>query len=109
MLKAHLFKAPPGRFIPSLNHRIQPVQMIPSECQGGEMCDHLGSKSFVPGVWVTDDNANFAVSMDHINMFQRPVANQRLVSVHREELMLGSGKVLRIPRLDLFERQDALS
>jgi hypothetical protein len=39
---------------------------------------------------------------------QRTVTDERLVSVHCEELMLGSGKVLRIPCLDCFERQDAL-
>jgi hypothetical protein len=41
-------------------------------------------------------------------MGQRTVTDERLVSVHCEELMLGSGKVLRIPCLDCFERQDAL-
>src|SRR4029453_18655560 len=79
-----------------------------SKCQGGETCDRQGSQSLVPILFFADDDADFALSMGRINMGQRTVTDERLVSVHCEELMLGSGKVLRIPCLDCFERQDAL-
>ena len=67
------------------------------------MGDHPGSEPFVPIVWVTDDDPDFAASMGGINVFQCTVADEDCVSVHREQFMLSSGKILRTPRLDIFE------
>jgi hypothetical protein len=41
--------------------------------------------------------------MGRINMFQRTVADQRLVSIDGEQLVLSVGEILRILRLDCFE------
>src|SRR5262245_36474901 len=109
MLEARFFKATPGRDIAPLNHSIDPMQGIPGKCQRGETCDHPDSQSFVPIVWITNDDAYFAVLMESINVFQRTVADQHLVGVHREEFMLGSGKILRIPLLDFIEGAYALA
>jgi hypothetical protein len=110
MLEAHFFKAPPGCNIAPLNHRIDSMQVIPGQCQSGETLDDRCSHSFVPIVGVADDDPNFAASVGSINVFERTVADQCLVCVHREEFVLGSGKILRIsvaerslPLLNLVE------
>ncbi len=84
MVEAHFFKATHGRDIPSLHHGIQPMQVIDGLCQGGKMCDHHGSQPLVPVVRVAHDNAYFAVFMGGINMFQRTVADEDLVSIHNQ-------------------------
>ena len=104
MVEAHFLKATPGCDIAPLNDGIHPMQVIPGKCQRGETCDRQGSQSFVPILFFADDDAYFAASMGRINMGQRPVTDQRLVRVHCEELMLSSGKVRRIPRLDVDRR-----
>src|SRR5438445_11888965 len=103
MLEARFFKAPPGCDIAPLNDGIDSMQVIPGKCQGGETCDRKRSQPLVPILWVTDDDAYFTASMGRINRFERTVTDQRLVRVHREDVMLGSGKILRIPLLDFFE------
>src|SRR5712691_1132492 len=84
MVETDFFKAPPGRDISPLNHGIDAMQVIDGECQSSEMCDRLGSHSLVPIVEVADDDPNFAASMGGINMFQRTVADERFLSIHRE-------------------------
>src|SRR6266540_4394125 len=108
MLEAHFCKATPGRNIAPLNDGIDSMQVIPGQCHSGETGDRQGSQSFVPILFFANDHAYFAASMGGINMFERTVADEHFISIHREEFMLSSGKVLRIPRLDCFERQDAL-
>jgi len=68
MVEAHFFKATPGRDIASLNDSIDSMQVIDSQCQGGETLDHHGSQPLVPRVWVADDDAYFAAAMGSINM-----------------------------------------
>src|SRR5205823_3602401 len=84
MVEAHFFKATPGRAIVPLNNRIYSMQAIPGKCQGGETFDDRCSHSFVPVVRVADDDAYFTALMGGINMFERPVADENFISVHRE-------------------------
>src|SRR5207253_10185530 len=101
MLEAHFCKATPGCDIAPLNNAIHPMQVIDGQCQGGEMGDDPGSYPLVPIVWVTDDDPDFAASMGGIHMEKRTVADERVISIHREDCMLGSGKILCRPLLDI--------
>src|SRR5262249_21433621 len=56
MVASHFFKATPGRPIPSLHHRIHPMQVMASQCQRGETLNDRCYQAFVPIVWMTDDN-----------------------------------------------------
>ena len=84
MAEAHLFKATPGCDIAPLNDGIHPMQVVPGKCQRGKMCDRLGSHSFVPIGRVANDDAYFATSMGRVDMFQRTVTDEHLVSIHRK-------------------------
>src|SRR4029453_9811305 len=89
----------------SIRHSIGKTPLLEHMANDSKSVAHFRCYAIAPppGVY-----AHFALSMGRINMGQRTVTDERLVSVHCEELMLGSGKVLRIPCLDCFERQDAL-
>src|SRR5262249_10517046 len=84
MLEAHFFKATPGRDIAPLNHCIHPMQVILGKGQRGELFDYHGTEPFVPIAHVTDDDPYFAASLRGVYMFKRTVADEHLVSVHRE-------------------------